>query len=131
MLGTFPVDRCASGGRRVGIGGSGGALGHLQDPTRFGASAPLPTVSRDDPSFWIDMFRGPMWAILNWLAIRALEQQQHVDGVAAQIEHLVNRTIAVVAAGYEAYGTVFEFCEDLGTPFTQNPQLMSAARSQH
>ena len=33
-------------------------LAHMTDPKHFGTAAPLPTVSRSDPTFSVDMFRG-------------------------------------------------------------------------
>ncbi len=36
-------------------------LAALEDPTRFGTAAPVPTLAAADPRFGIDMWNGPMW----------------------------------------------------------------------
>lgn len=55
-----------------------GVVRMLADPARFGGPSPLPTVSRDDPSFAPDrMWRGPVWVNTNWLVAHGLRLQGH------------------------------------------------------
>ena len=51
---------------------------------------------------------------LNWLTIRALYRQSHVPGAREAAEVLRQRTLDMVARGYESFGTVFEFYDSAG-----------------
>ncbi|MBN1319033.1 MAG: hypothetical protein JXA42_26355 [Anaerolineales bacterium] len=50
-------------------------LEHLNDPEAFYGKIMLPTVARNDPNYDPDkMWRGPVWANINYIFIEALEQ---------------------------------------------------------
>lgn len=49
-------------------------IAHLKDPGEFWGSYPLPTVARNDPSYNPDkMWRGPVWANINYFFVEALQ----------------------------------------------------------
>ncbi len=50
-------------------------INHLKDPAEFWGPYMIPTVSRSDPHYDPDtMWRGPVWANINYFFIEALEQ---------------------------------------------------------
>lgn len=75
-------------------------LADLQDPARFGAPFPVPTVAMDDPSFsGSRMWRGPSWVNMNWLLVEGLRR----SGRRKRALELTRRTLELVAAGGGAY----------------------------
>ena len=68
-------------------------LGHLTDPTHFWRYPLLPTVARNDPHYDPStMWRGPVWANINYIFVEALRQvQQH-----ALADQLADQTLRMV-----------------------------------
>ncbi len=55
-------------------------LSHLTDPDEFWGEYVLPTVARNDPHYDPEaMWRGPVWANINYFLIEALRQVREVD----------------------------------------------------
>jgi len=53
---------------------------HLQNPAEFGGEYVLPTVARNDPAYDPEtMWRGPVWANINYFFIEALQQAGRND----------------------------------------------------
>ncbi|MFW6598906.1 amylo-alpha-1,6-glucosidase [Propionibacteriaceae bacterium Y2011] len=80
-------------------------LAALADPDDFGTACPVPSVSRRDPAFSTDMWRGPTWVNVNHRLIAGLQRQ----GCAGEAARLTASTVAMVERWYRVYGTVFEF----------------------
>ena len=50
-------------------------LAHLTNPDEFWGKYPIPTVARNDPHYDPDsMWRGPVWANINYFFVEALHQ---------------------------------------------------------
>ena len=50
-------------------------IAHLTDPAEFWGEYAIPTVARNDPHFAPEtMWRGPVWANINYFFVEALEQ---------------------------------------------------------
>jgi glycogen debranching enzyme len=50
-------------------------IAHLKDPREFGGGFVIPTVARNDPHYDPDtMWRGPVWANINYIFIEALRR---------------------------------------------------------
>jgi glycogen debranching enzyme len=50
-------------------------IAHLTDPEEFWGEFPIPTVARNDPHYDPDaMWRGPVWANINYFFVEALNQ---------------------------------------------------------
>ena len=55
-------------------------IAHLKNPDEFWGPFVIPTVARDDPHYDPDtMWRGPVWANVNYFFIEALEQIQEYE----------------------------------------------------
>src|SRR5512143_1381239 len=66
---------------------------HLQAPDEFWTPWPLPTVARSDPKFDPEqMWRGPLWANINYLFIEGLARCGYAD----LARDLRGRTLAVI-----------------------------------
>ncbi len=78
---------------------------HLTDRAEFWTRYPVPSVSRDEPSFCLDCWRGPVWASQNLWIILGLQDYGYYD-VAASI---AARTMRMVASGLSLNGYVYEF----------------------
>lgn len=78
-------------------------LGQLADPAQFGGAHVLPTVSRSDRHYDpATMWRGPVWANINYFFIEALEQ----IGRHELARELRDKTLALIMASdgmYEYY----------------------------
>lgn len=81
----------------------------LEDPRRFGTPLPVPSLSRSDPAFSTDMWRGPMWLNLNYLVVLGLRRHGRAKLAAA----IARRTVETVQRYYEKHGVVFEFYDAL------------------
>ncbi len=54
---------------------AGRLIAHLTDPHEFGGEHMIPTVARSDPAYEPDnMWRGPIWANINYFFIEALKE---------------------------------------------------------
>ncbi|MGD1997151.1 MAG: trehalase family glycosidase [Anaerolineae bacterium] len=75
-------------------------IGHLTDEEKFWAQYPLPTVARDDPHFDPEtMWRGPVWANINYFFVEAL----HRVGEDDLARTLRERTLELVMAQPSIY----------------------------
>jgi glycogen debranching enzyme len=55
-------------------------LAHLKNPAEFWGERALPTVARNDPAFDPEtMWRGPVWANINYFFIEALQKIDRDD----------------------------------------------------
>jgi len=77
----------------------------LDDPARFAASAPIPSISLDRADHSTDMWRGASWINMNYFVIEGLRRHQR-DERAAQLR---DASIALVQRWYEELGCTFEF----------------------
>jgi len=87
----------------------------LNDPERFNAAFPVPTVAVSDPNYSTDMWRGCTWANTNYLVIHGLRRQ----GQKEEADRLAAKTIQFVRQYYEQCGVLFEFFDssDESPPF--------------
>ena len=77
-------------------------IGQLTDPSRFWGEHVLPTVARDDPTYDPKtMWRGPVWANINYFFIEALEQIGRHD----LADELRERTLNLIMA----YDGIYEY----------------------
>jgi glycogen debranching enzyme len=68
-------------------------LSHLTDPNEFWGTYALPTVARNDPHYEPEtMWRGPVWANINYFFIEALRQV----GEHALARELRDKTLAMI-----------------------------------
>ena len=84
---------------------AGRLVAALEDPGRFAAPAPVPSVSLSDPSWGTDMWRGPMWVNTNLFVALGLARQ----GFAARAAALAEASIETVDRYYRSHGVIFEF----------------------
>ena len=77
----------------------------LNDPTRFAAVFPIPTVALDEPSYSTDMWRGATWCNTNYLVMHGLRRQGRDD----EARDLADKTIQFVNKYYADSGVLFEF----------------------
>jgi putative isomerase len=85
-------------------------LQHLDDPNDFGGPIGLPTVARSDPHYNPEvMWRGPVWANINYFFIEALEKIGEIE----RADRLAEQTLDLIAA----YPDIYEFYNsETGTP---------------
>jgi glycogen debranching enzyme len=75
---------------------------HLLNPKEFGGPFAIPTVSRSDPHYAPDtMWRGPVWANINYFFIEALEK----TGYRELARKLMQHTLELIAGHQD----IFEF----------------------
>ncbi len=75
-------------------------LAHLKNPDEFWGSYLIPTVARNDPHYEPDnMWRGPVWANINYFFIEALEQIHEFD-LAAELRQ---RTLDLIMQHSDIY----------------------------
>ncbi|HRQ22462.1 MAG TPA: trehalase family glycosidase [Anaerolineales bacterium] len=69
-------------------------LAHLQDPSEFWGRYALPTVAYNDPAYSTDkMWRGPVWANINYFFIEAL----NIIGEHQLAKELREKTLSIIA----------------------------------
>ena len=84
---------------------------HLEDPKTFGTALPVATVSPSERAHYSkDMWRGPVWANINWCIVRGLER----SGLGRQARRLRDLTMKAIERYYLEYGAIFEFFDDEG-----------------
>lgn len=82
---------------------------HLHDPATMGTPLPLPTLSPSHRELYSkDMWRGPMWANVNWLVARGLDRY----GLGDDAAWLREKTMAAIEKYYGQFGAIFEFFDD-------------------
>jgi glycogen debranching enzyme len=75
-------------------------IGHLTDPDEFWGETIVPTVARNDPHYDPEtMWRGPVWANVNYFFIEAL----HQVGQHALARTLRDRTLQLIMAHASIY----------------------------
>lgn len=75
-------------------------LQHLKDPDMFWGEYPIPTVARNDPKFEPqNMWRGPVWANINYFFIEALNK----IGEKQLADQLRDRTLEMIMAQTDMY----------------------------
>lgn len=70
-------------------------LAQIRDPRAFNTPIPFPSVARSDPAFEKDMWRGPVWINMAYLALIGLKRYGYDDDAAAmggRLAHGVYRT---------------------------------------
>ena len=80
-------------------------VAYLQDPAHFSTPFPIPSVSRQHPSYGTDMWRGAVWMNYNHMIIGGLESY----GYQALADALRDKTIDTLNRWYLRKGTLFEF----------------------
>ncbi|NLC69446.1 MAG: hypothetical protein GX754_11840, partial [Clostridiaceae bacterium] len=86
---------------------------HLNDKKTFSTEFPVPSVSVSEPSFELDLWRGPVWINYNYMISHGLKEYG-VDWLAEQI---ISKTIKVLSFWYKHTGTLYEYYD----PFNQVP----------
>jgi neutral trehalase len=81
----------------------------LADPFAFAAPCPIPSLALDEPAFSTDMWRGPAWINLDYLACQGLKKHGYAE-LAAEI---MGRALAAVRKHYEASGVIYEYYDAL------------------
>ena len=91
-------------------------LAALKDPRRFGTPLPLPSVSRSDPAFSTDMWRGPVWLPTSLLVVLGLI----THGATDEASRVMAATVETIGGWYRSHGALFEFYDaDNATPPTR------------
>ena len=80
-------------------------VAHLDDPTTFGTAVLLPSVARNDPSYEIDMWRGPVWVNLVHLVAAGCARY----GLDAPAQRLRTSIVCEIERRHAEYGTLFEY----------------------
>jgi neutral trehalase len=78
---------------------------HIMDPEEFNTPMPLPSVARDEPTFFLDMWRGPVWINTSYMVILGLEQY----GFREEAAQIAFRTVDWVYKNRAATGEFWEF----------------------
>ncbi|MCD6289270.1 MAG: flagellar biosynthesis protein FlgM [Anaerolineae bacterium] len=89
---------------------AGRLVAHLQDPSEFWPTVPVPTVALNDPTHSEDMWRGSTWINTNYFIIQGLRRYGYSD----LAEELRQRTLAEVVRWYEKAGCIYEYYDCLG-----------------
>ena len=82
----------------------------LHDETRFWTPLPVPSISRDNPDYGTDMWRGAVWLNFNYMVIKGLRNY----GFDEEADELREKTLAAVLHWFEETGAVFEFYDPEG-----------------
>jgi glycogen debranching enzyme len=78
-------------------------LDHIRNPEEFWGEYPLPTVARNDPKYDSEtMWRGPVWANVNYFFIEALKQIGE-DELADELREKTLQMIIAQPSIYEFY----------------------------
>lgn len=80
-------------------------VSQLKNPKTFGTPFPVPCISKEDPSYGSDMWRGPVWLNYNYMIISGLKEYGFCD----LAQELTDKTVDVVNEWYLRTGTVYEF----------------------
>ncbi len=73
---------------------------HLTNPGEFASPYPIPTVARNDPRYNSEMmWRGPVWANINYFFVEALEKVSRVD----LADQVAERTLEMIANQPDIY----------------------------
>lgn len=90
----------------------------LTDPERFATAFPVPSISRDNPLYGADMWRGCTWLNYNFMIILGLRKYGRND----LAEEIRLKTLRCVNRIFEKTGNIFEFydAEDETEPWKLN-----------
>lgn len=82
---------------------------HLNPKGCFASRLPVPSISPCQPEFYSkDMWRGPVWANLNWMIYKGLFRYElHDEG-----KTIAEKTLREIERCYKKYGAFFEFYDD-------------------
>lgn len=80
-------------------------VSHLTNPDEFCCELPIPSVSKDDPTYGTDMWRGPVWLNYNYMICEGLREY----GYKELARKITEKTISVVEEWYLKDGVVYEF----------------------
>lgn len=78
---------------------------HLLDKESFNTELPIPSVSKDDPTFGTDMWRGPVWINYNYMIVQGLKEYGYFE----LAQSIIRKTIQAIAYWYEQDGCIYEF----------------------
>ncbi|MFH0964416.1 MAG: trehalase family glycosidase [Planctomycetota bacterium] len=78
---------------------------HLFDPKSFWRPAGLASTAADDPGYTDDMWRGPVWLVLNYIVACGLAR----CGLRAEADRIARATTRLVEKWYRKTGVIFEF----------------------
>lgn len=80
-------------------------LAHIKNPAEFDTPLPLPSVARDEPSFELDMWRGPVWINTTYMVVVGLCDYGHRRDAAVIAFRTVDRVYreAVDGRGFIEY----------------------------
>jgi neutral trehalase len=77
----------------------------LLNPETFGTPLPIPSISRQDPTYGSDMWRGPVWINYNYMISDGLAENGYPELALA----IRTKTVKSVNDWYMRTGTVYEF----------------------
>lgn len=83
---------------------------YLKDPNEFRTKFPIPSVSRAEPFFCQDMWRGSTWINYNFLVTEGLKRYGY--GKLATV--IAGKTINEISRWYKKTGVIFEFYDSEG-----------------
>jgi len=78
---------------------------HLTDKNSFDTELPIPSISKDDPTFGTDMWRGPVWINYNYMIARGLKEYGYFE----LAQNILRKTIDAIAYWYQQDGCIYEF----------------------
>ncbi len=78
---------------------------HIMNPAEFNTLIPLPSISRDDPTYQLDMWRGPVWINTAYLVILGLKDY----GYKKEAGELTWKLVDGVFQVWSKTGTYYEF----------------------
>ncbi|MGF1452872.1 MAG: amylo-alpha-1,6-glucosidase [Opitutales bacterium] len=76
---------------------------HIRNPASFGSTVPLPSVALDDPDFARDMWRGPVWINVAYLAVQGLLRYGFRRDAAEVAWRLCDGVFRVLEAEHQVY----------------------------
>ncbi len=85
-------------------------LDHLRDPNEFWTAFPVPSVARDEPSYELDMWRGPTWLNIDLLIVEGLVRY----GYGEVARELAQRVRSGVEHWYGRLGSIDPFYDPDG-----------------
>ena len=82
---------------------------HVHDPETFGTVLPIPSIAVKSGRFYSkDMWRGPVWMNVNWLAAYGFKRY----GMEDTADFIIRKTVDEIELMFGKYGTFFEFFDD-------------------
>ena len=78
---------------------------HLTNPNEFYTEVPLASISVDDATYGIDMWKGPVWINFNYMIAEGLSEY----GFGMVARDITEKTVKLVEQWYEKKGVIFEF----------------------